>query len=463
MSLLTNILAYWKLDESSGDASDSVGSHTLTNANVTYSTGIVNNGAVFGSTTDDLYTAADTDFNFDGSGAFSFSTWSNQTTLANDGYLIAHLKSSGNYEGYTLQVNNSGKLIFYIGAENAGSNIVYVQTGNGVITTGAWYHVVVTYDGSKTAAGVKIYVNGVKQGLSTVYNNFTGSSSYDGTFQIGSREGNDVNFAGTIDEVGCWTRALTSDDVDLLYNAGRANQYSFTTGLTNSLVSYWKFNESSGNASDSIGSNTLTNNNSIPYTAGKIANCADLEYASSQYFTAADSVSLSFKNDVTFAGWFNFESFPATSQLFAKRTSTDNQRSYNFFYDDAEDKLKFNIFTNGSDDNIASVSYTAPTSTWVHIAVAYNAAAGSAAFYVNGTQQGTTQTGLPTAIFDSTSPFSIGTIFVLGTEFLDGKVDECGAWSRTLSATDIATLYNNGNGNSYPFYITVHGLPPFNY
>jgi len=234
--------------------------------------------------------------------------------------------------------------------------------------------------------------------------------------------------------------------------------------LQTNLVSYWKFNESSGNAADSVGSNTLVNTNSITYGAGKIANCADLEYSSSQYFvTSGNPTTLRFTGNCSFAGWFNFESFTSTSQLFTKRTSTGNQRSYNFFYDNADNKLKWNIFTNGSDDNIASVSWTPSTATWYHIGMAYNASAGSVAFYVNGAQQGTTQTGLPNAIYDGTSPFAIGTIFVLGGEFLDGKVDECGAWSRTLDTAEFTRLYNSGNGLSYPFATEVCGLPPFNY
>src|SRR3990167_551156 len=64
MALDTNLVAYWKMDESSGDATDSVASHTLTNTNVTYGTGKINNGAAFNSTGDSLRTTTDTDFFF---------------------------------------------------------------------------------------------------------------------------------------------------------------------------------------------------------------------------------------------------------------------------------------------------------------------------------------------------------------------------------------------------------------
>lgn len=61
------------------------------------------------------------------------------------------------------------------------------------------------------------------------------------------------------------TGNTTASFLTNVYNNGGA-----LTGLTG----YWKFNESSGNASDSSGnSNTLTNT-SVTYGAGKISNCA---------------------------------------------------------------------------------------------------------------------------------------------------------------------------------------------
>ena len=42
---------------------------------------------------------------------------------------------------------------------------------------------------------------------------------------------------------------------------------SASAALTDNLVSYWKFDESSGNTTDSVGSNNLTNNNSVGFSA----------------------------------------------------------------------------------------------------------------------------------------------------------------------------------------------------
>lgn len=46
--------------------------------------------------------------------------------------------------------------------------------------------------------------------------------------------------------------------------------------LNTNILASWKFDESSGNATDSSGNGkTLTNTNSISYVSGKVNNAAD--------------------------------------------------------------------------------------------------------------------------------------------------------------------------------------------
>lgn len=57
--------------------------------------------------------------------------------------------------------------------------------------------------------------------------------------------------------------------------------------LTDNLVSYWKLDESSGNASDSVGSNTLTNNGTAGYASGKINNAVDFGTGDNLFFNCS--------------------------------------------------------------------------------------------------------------------------------------------------------------------------------
>ncbi len=218
--------------------------------------------------------------------------------------------------------------------------------------------------------------------------------------------------------------------------------------LNTSLAGYWKFDETSGNAEDSFGTSDLTNNATTPYVAAKLNNGADLELGSSQYFNVADNATLSITGDMTISGWIKLES-GTLGTFVAKRDSTSNQRSFSFSL--GTDSMVFGATSSGGAVTDVSVAPTLTAGTWYMATVVYTASAGSAKFYLNGSQVGTTQTGLPTSIFNSTSDFSIGCIFAPAQDFFDGIVDEVGIWARVLTSDELTTLYNAGTPLTYPF------------
>ncbi len=65
-------------------------------------------------------------------------------------------------------------------------------------------------------------------------------------FYIGqTANGSDGHWDGKIDEVGLWTREITSAEETTLYNSGDGLQYPFTTGYGNTIngiSSYSKVN-----------------------------------------------------------------------------------------------------------------------------------------------------------------------------------------------------------------------------
>src|SRR4051812_38835093 len=87
--------------------------------------------------------------------------------------------------------------------------------------------------------------------------------------------------------------------------------------LLTGIVSYWKLDESSGDAVDSVSSNNLTNHGSIPFVPGKINNGADIEMSTGQYFTIPDAsqVGLDILSDFTINAWIKIESMPTSAAL----------------------------------------------------------------------------------------------------------------------------------------------------
>ena len=79
-----------------------------------------------------------------------------------------------------------------------------------------WHHVVVTYDGSRRATGVKIYVDGKPQAHDATTNNaLDGTLKTDKPFHIGKRSSS-VPFQGLIDDVQLYAVELTADEATSL-------------------------------------------------------------------------------------------------------------------------------------------------------------------------------------------------------------------------------------------------------
>lgn len=224
-SLFSSIVAYWKFDATSGNAADATGNgHTLTNANAFYGRGIVGNGAYLNIGGAQFSTSAVTDFNFERNEDFSISGWFKLTADNSNQAVFSHQESSGDNRGYALYTGGSGKLIFVLGNDAAGTNMIYVRSAN-VFSIGEWNHVLVTYDGSSAASGVTMYVNGASVPLTALFDGLTATTQTSVDVVLGNRAGTSVNFAGALDEVGVWDRDLTSTEATQLYNLGRALHY----------------------------------------------------------------------------------------------------------------------------------------------------------------------------------------------------------------------------------------------
>lgn len=231
ITLTTSTVAYYKFDESSGNASDSVNSVTLTNANVTYSTGKINNGAVFNSSTDSLSTSTYTNTNFERTNSFSISCWLNLTSLTSGSY-IWDREDSATLRGLVWFVQSDGKLRVQFGNNNDGSNCIYVDSTASQVSTGNWYHIVLTYSGTSLASGFAMYVNGSSVGTTTLFNNLNATTQNTQSLYIGNRIAGGNDFSGTLDELGVWSRAITSGEVTSLYNGGTGVQYPFSTAYS---------------------------------------------------------------------------------------------------------------------------------------------------------------------------------------------------------------------------------------
>jgi hypothetical protein len=236
--------------------------------------------------------------------------------------------------------------------------------------------------------------------------------------------------------------------------------------LLSNLVAYWKLDESSGNPADSQSFNTLTNNNTILFAAGKINNAADLEAGNNQYFSITDVSQVGLDVGTAFSAsfWVKVESDPANNTDYSILGKWgQNQHGYLIQYSDVGGTKKVRVFTSSTTTGVteANANVTLTSGTFFHVAVTYNGT-NSVKIYVNGTDVTTANTSAA-SIFDNTAAFELGAhVNDSGSQVsnYDGLLDEVGVWTRVLSAGEIAVLYNNGNGLSFANFAQSPSLSP---
>lgn len=223
--------------------------------------------------------------------------------------------------------------------------------------------------------------------------------------------------------------------------------------LLDNLISYWSLEEASGSRADATATgNTLTDNFTVTQQTGKIANCAQLTAANSEYLSRADNASLSTGNiDFSVAAWVYLDSI-VNGTIASKWVITGNQREYLLFYNNTDHapNNRFSLLVSATGTStIGIVDATsfgaASTATWYFVVAWHDSVADTINICVNdGTVNSVAHT---TGVFDGTGAFDIGRIANL--YFWNGRIDEVAFAKRVWTAAEITWMYNGGAGRSY--------------
>lgn len=198
------------------------------------------------------------DFSFtDGAGndsAFSISAWVNI-----DSSTTARVAGKGNME-WLFGTDSSGQFNLILWSNDGTS--AYLQKYASILSTGSWHNIVATYDGSNTAAGIKLYKAGsLISSTDGSTGSYAGMASQQGSLRLGQWEFNSSVMNGLIDEVSVFSSELSASDVTAIYNSGVPANISSLSPL-----GWWRMGDNNGGTGTTItdqgsGSNdgTLTN------------------------------------------------------------------------------------------------------------------------------------------------------------------------------------------------------------
>ena len=211
-SLLTDLIAYWKLDQSSGVRYDSTSRHL----------DLTDNNSV-GSTSGKIGNAA----SFDGENYLS--TVNLNSLLAGYSFTVAFwarfnfsLQSSSN-PGLVTSWDSGGA--YNLRVVSGPNTVNLYMGGTGEISAAAptdsdWHHYAVRFNA--TTLNYDLWLDGALVA--------TGTNGSISTWNNGLLFGRFDNFlVGDLDETGLWKKVLTPDEITALYNMDNGKTYPFTS------------------------------------------------------------------------------------------------------------------------------------------------------------------------------------------------------------------------------------------
>ncbi len=209
-NVTAGLVGHWQLDEAAGttayDATGNGNNGTLING-TSHATSTCEIGYClsFNGTTN-YVDVAETTSSLDVTNALTFAAWIYPTSVSSYAPILAKIPPAYG-SGYEF-ANSSGNLRTTL--RTSGGNCDFSQ---GALTANAWQFVVATYDGTVT----RHYINGALSATSPTCT--LGAAANNNDLYLGGRASDASRFAGLIDDVRIYNRALSADEVHNLYNS----------------------------------------------------------------------------------------------------------------------------------------------------------------------------------------------------------------------------------------------------
>jgi hypothetical protein len=424
----SNGVALYNLDY---DASDASGNYDGTPSNVTFGVGgQINYGARFNGSSSYIDLGASL---LNSRSAFSVSAWVNFDNLNTQNFIFFNSESgTGNEIGFYDFGNGN---IYFQPDASTSANRGYVSN-SGIYTTSEWVHIVMVFDGSATGNSnrLKAYIQGQPRTLT--YEGTIPSSSGTSTCNswIGGRSS--TKFSGDIDQVRVFSKALSSDEVEDLFEeeacvhtATTTDNYFPLADGSSDAVAYYKLDNSS---LDFVGSNDGTDTN-IEYRFGRFGQAAVFNGSSSR--VNISSLSLFDRSSFAISCWVKSTNVTSTGRIISHEDSGGSA-----------------IIIRGDDvvidarDAGASASTTLTMSTtnnqWHHVCLVNDS--NHYYLYLDGVEVDDDNYGYnPTsATAGSGHQLAFGYRKINNDSYWSGDLDQVRVFSTALTSAQVSQLYN---------------------
>lgn len=303
----------------------------------------------------------------------------------------------------------------------------------------------------------------------------------------------DSNANDTAFSVACWAFVTETSDIQVLLSkwldSGTSREWRFgldsnrklqlllcdtSSNLTANLIAHWYLNDSAANtavddaeAGDEHDGVASSNTNTID-AIGKIGSCFD--FASTETVYIADNAELSFDDSAdkpfSIAAWIYVEDSDGSQHILTKyKTPTDREWTFEI---DLSEKLSMVLVDESDDIHIRNDADAGLSTGWHFVCGVYDnadvtwtkeTAASYITLYVDGSAVASTATN--NANYDKMDAGAtnvvIGGYYAAATitNSFDNKIDNTALFSKAISASEVSSLWNSGDGTEGVVGVTI--------
>ncbi|HYL57485.1 MAG TPA: LamG-like jellyroll fold domain-containing protein [Candidatus Acidoferrales bacterium] len=456
-----SLVSWWPGD---GNADDIWGGNNGTIENgVTFVAGEVGQAFHFDRTTSQFVQAPNaSNLSFDRTNSFSIDAWVRTSETAHNMFIASKEDNASPFHGYGLAISNgeapacdasnataagAGQLVGFLDGSVSSScpPDFYISVRGGThLNDGNLHHVAMTYDGSSTAAGVKLYVDGVEE-TEVVQEDTLGTHSITNSahFTIGSRDAGGVPFNGDVDEVEVADSELSASEVQAIFNAGTAGKCKPAAACTAPPTGLISWYPGDGNASDIWTGHNGSLQNGAGFAPGLVNQAFSLDNSSNQFVQIPDAPELEFgpTSPITVDMWVYRTSDSQAQHFIGKRTGCVGNPNEGTFQMGLDFVFSMGCGLFWGPPSLPGVcsGMDLPMNTWTHLAGTFDGT--TQKFYINGQLVGTNAAPMGSA---NTSPVLIGqtSLSCPSNVSAGGLIDEVEIFNRALSATEIQNIVN---------------------
>lgn len=347
--------------------------------------------------------------------------------------------SSGNgYEFWTGNGSNAGKFAMNMSGTGTPNNISTAGYSTAAIADGTWHHVALVLDASSTRT-LYGYLDGVLVNTGKTFTSTTSDFSNALNFIVGatSDAGNSYKWAGQIDNVRIWNKAMTAIEL-------QTDMATEISGSAANLLAAWNFENISGTIVPDVSGNnhpgTLfgspTTSNAFPMVLAldgindymSVTNHADFNLAAGQSLTVTCRI----------------KTADFSKRIISKRPGGTGI-GYEFINNSSSGGGQFGVNLTTS-AGVAGPPYgtsSIANNVWHHLAMIVDVASTSCKIYVDGVLQQTKTTANigGTNTVSNTGNLFFGTLNTLSA-FMNGQLDDIRFWNKAMTATEVLTDKN---------------------